>query len=166
MKRKLTGWFLIMLMTVFTVTANSNLHYCLCKDAVVLGDCICEQPDSSLQSPPSISPISTKQCCKSCNLNTTDTPPTPSASGNQCVSGNGNCLINLSLNLGEFVLTVTDQPNTETSSNSNLPGYQASRNNTPSPLVLTSGIGNQRGSPPASQRSNLPIYIRDSVYRL
>lgn len=165
MKRKITGWFLIMLMTVFTVTANANLHYCLCNDAVVLGDCICEQPDTSSQNVPSTSPVNTNQCCESCHTNTDDTTtPTPSASKPECLSGKANCLINLSLSMGDFVLTVADQLNTE--ANSNLLDDQRSKIETPVPHVLTTGIGNQRGSPPASLRSSVPIYIRDSVYRL
>lgn len=163
MKRKLSGWFLFLLMAVFIVTAHSSLRYCLCNDAVVLGDCLCDQANLSPQEdqPSGTGKHDTCDCCGSCEQ--IEFNP---ESLYKDVSFNCDCMVYLLIQLDDFVLK-TDVPfDVKIDSKISVALYRTHQDYPTPSVILASGICAPRGSPPLFNRLNVPIYLRDSVYRL
>ena len=163
MKRKITGWFLFLLMAVFTVTAHSSLRYCLCNDAVVIGDCLCDQTNLSPQKdqPSETAKHDACSCCSSCEL----AEPT-TASRDDDISFNCDCMLDLLIQLDDFVLTASVPFDAKVDSTIDVPFYRSHQDHPTPSVILASGICAPRGSPPLFNRLNVPIYLRDSVYRL
>ena len=147
-----------MLLAAVTVTANSSLSYCLCDNAVFIGDCPCDQAK--------VSPSKTKES-RSCNccINAHSNEQTTLLSDhNFCADSD--CMINLSLQLNDFVSNAHDILHGENQSKPSTP-IEHNQQEFLAPLViLPCGNYTSRGSSPSSHRLNVPIYIRDSVYRL
>lgn len=159
MKRIVTGWILIMLMAVFTVTANSSLRYCLCDKAVFIGDCVCEQTNLCPATSHAKPVPSGCNCCSHC-LKKSNTAPPEDQLSIKC-----SCTINLSIPLNDFVINA-DAFQTDNISKPYTPIIQAQQDFTVPTEILARGAYATRGSPPSLIKSDVPIYIRDSVYRL
>lgn len=159
MKRKVTGWFLFMLMTVFTVTAHTNLRYCLCANAITIGECGCDLDHiSALDDQQSTS----CDCCNSCEQTESKTE---SLDQNRCLDSD--CMVDLIFQLDHFVLSSGDPLlNTRLDSEVIQPLYGNYIDHSIQSVILTSAICAPRGSPPPNNRLNVPIYLRDSVYRI
>ncbi len=161
MNRIITGWVLILLMTVFTVTAHSSLRYCVCEDVIVLGDCRCEETIDSSVAPCVQSCCDSSDCYESQEQETD--PQLSSAYLNSLCHG---CLIDLSLHLNDFVINADDSFRSEIHCKM-IPLHPQNHSTFSAPSALSeSGMYSMRGSPPAIERHRLPLYIRDSVYRL
>jgi hypothetical protein len=163
MKRKLTGWFLFLLMAVFTVTANASLRYCLCNDAVVLGDCLCEQNNSSPQEDQQsvTNEHNVCSCCSSCEQIESNTKFL-----DKDISFNCDCMVDLLIQLDDFVLTTDNQFDAKIDAKISVALYRTNQDHPTPSVILASGICAPRGSPPLFNRLNVPIYLRDCVYRL
>jgi hypothetical protein len=161
MKRIFTGWILIMLMAVFTVTANSSLRYCLCDKAVFLGecDCVCVRTNLCPAACPANPAPSECNCCGHCSENSNSAPP------EDHLSIKCSCTINLSIPLNDFVINA-DTFQTENISKPHTPIIEAQQDFTVPTEILARCAYATRGSPPSLTRTDVPIYIRDSVYRL
>ena len=163
MKRIITGWFLIMLMAVFTVTAHSSLRYCLCNNAVVLGDCLRDQtqltPRENKQSV-----AEERDACRCCDANQLMESDTESI--HESISCDSDCIVDILIQLDDFVIKAGGKFDTEMDSKVKVFTYGRHQNPTAQEVTLANSICPPRGSPQIFNRHSVPIYLRDSVFRL
>lgn len=162
MARKLTAIVLFSLMVVVTATSHSAVRYCLCQEALFVGDCACH---------PSISPDSTdacsatsagdNDCCSECPEK--DSEEGESKKEAQTFQSH-DCSIVLFIEIDQFTISEAPGPSKKQPTSSfliNSPGPETAL----SISDLNRSLNGTRGPPPLlAMTPSVPLFLRHSVF--